>query len=420
MKKNKKLIFILFVLVISGFLFSFTLYRSITTGITYDEAFTYMNYVYRNPFYVFSHIFKSGTLANNHLLNSFGISCLNTIFNSSYDELIIRLPNIMSYIIYFVFCYLITKDNKYKYSSFLLLALNYGANEFFGLGRGYGMASAFVLGGIYFFKKYLNDDKNILLTLSYLFLLIGCYANTAALIVYASIIFVSLFILIKDKKIFKYSINQICFLLPIVILTLLVIKYHFMVSSDGLPLYGGSGSFYSDVLVSIFNVYGLPLNNIAYVVNGVILILVVILSRKFKELCKNYLIISGILFFVLVIIITKRTGNMLMTGRCLIPLIPLFIMIIIETIELISIKNKVILQLLIIVPILIIFISNFNLKFTREWEDNYIIKDVCYDAYNEKNNNKISEYLDNQTTHFYQKKILTKYNYDIFEKTVKK
>ena len=74
MKKNKKLYFILYVLLLSGLLFSFTLYRSITTGITYDEAFTYINYVYRKPFYVFSHIFEVGTLANNHLLNSFGMS----------------------------------------------------------------------------------------------------------------------------------------------------------------------------------------------------------------------------------------------------------------------------------------------------------------------------------------------------------
>lgn len=420
MKKNKKLYFILYVLLLSGLLFSFTLYRSITTGITYDEAFTYINYVYRKPFYVFSHIFEVGTLANNHLLNSFGISCLNNIFNSSYSELIIRLPNVLSYIIYFIFCYLIVKNNKYKYSSFSLLALNYGANEFFGLGRGYGMASAFVLGGIYFFKEYLKKEKNIFLTLSYLFLLLGCYANTASLIVYASVIFISLFVLIKNKKIFKYSFKQFYLLIPIIILTLLVIKYHFMVSSDGLPLYGGVGSFYSDVLVSMFNVYGLSLNNSIYVVNGMILILIIILSKKSNELFKNYIIISGILFFLLLIFITKVTGNMWMTGRSLIPSIPLFITVIIETVELVNVKNKVFLQLLIIIPILVLFISNFNLKGTREWSDNYIIKDICYNAYKQKDNSKVSEYRSNQATFFYYNKILKKYNYDIFNESVKK
>lgn len=418
MKINKK--FLIFAIVISLTLFGITLYRCSTTSITYDEAYTYMNYVYKNPFYVFGHIFKEGTLANNHLLNSFGISILNTLFHANYNEIIIRIPNVISYLMYFVFAYLITKDNKYKYSSFSLLAFNYGANEFFGLGRGYGMASAFVLGGLYFFSQYIKNKEDYSLTLSYAFLLLGCYANTAALIAYGAVILVSLYLLIKDKKIFKYSLKQIYFLIPIIAFTLLIVKYHFMISSDGLPLYGGMGTFYTDVLVSMFDVYGLSLNNIVYIVNGLILVLIAILSKNSKKLKSNYLVLSAILFFVLLIITTKVTGNMWITGRSLIPSMPLVIILIIETIEMLDFKHSYILELIIISSIVYVFASNLNLKETRGWQDNYIIKDICYEAYKTKDNSKVKEYRLNETTNFYHNKILIENNYDIYEESVKK
>ena len=416
MKKKKNIIFLVFAIVVSLTLLGFTIYRAVTTCITYDEAFTYMNYVYHNPFYVFSHLFKDGTWANNHLLNSFFISGFNTLFHASYNEIIIRVPNILSYLVYFIFSYLITKDNKYKFSDFSLLALNYGANEFFGLGRGYGMACALVLVGVYFFKTYLKNNKyNILLTLAYFFLLLGCYANTVALIPFGAIIVASFISLIKDKKIFSYSLKQSYLLIPIIILSLLVVKYHFMISKEGLPLYGGGTSFYQDVLVSLFNVYGFVLNNIVYVVNGVILLAIIIIVRNIKEIRSNFVVIAGLLYFVLLIAITKITGNMWITGRSLIPSMPLLIVMLQEIINTIEIKLYWVIEIVIIIPITALFIYNLNLKETREWQDNYVIRDICNEAYEKKDNSKISEYRFNEVTNFYHNKILIEKNYDIYQ-----
>ena len=420
MKKKNDCYFLTFVAVISLLLFSLTTYRTITTGITYDEAYTYMNYVSRNPFFVFKFMFIKGTYANHHILNSFLISCLQSIINTRYSEIMIRIPNVIFYLIYLLFSYLLCKDYKYKYLSFSLLVFNYGFNEFFGLGRGYGIGCALVLASIYFFKKFIEYDKNKDLTLTYIFLLLSCYANTVALIPFLSIILVSFYVLIKRKKFFKYSFNQWYFLIPIIVLTLLVVKYHFMVSSDGLPLYGGNGSFYSDVLVSIFNTIGFTTNILNYVVNGVILILIVIISINFKKAKENYLIISGIVYFILLIMITKVTKSIWITGRSLIPSIPLFVVLIIEAIDYLKIKKKTIFELIVSVCLFTIFCLNLNLKETREWQDNYILRDMAYEAFVTKDNSNIIKYKDNSAAIFYREKILYYRNYDIFSEEKEK
>ena len=420
MKKHR---FELFCIIISILLLAITVYRAATTGITYDEGYTYMFYVFRNPFRVFQLMLNKTTLANAHILNSFMISCFNTLFNASYNEFIIRIPNILFYIVYLVFSYMITKDTKYKYASFSLLALNYEANEFFGLGRGYGMATALVLVGLYFFKRYVTDTyKSNMLTLSYLFLMLACYANTASLLVFGTIIIVSFIIMIKNKNIFKYAFKNKLFLIPIIILTLLAVKYHFMVSSTGKPLYGGKGSFFDDVLVSLITNYGVPSILKNYIVNFVILLVVVIITKNFKKLKNNWLLISSLLFFIILVVVTKVTGNMWMTGRCLLPFMPLITCGLIEVLSVVKVKKQVLLQLVIIIPLVVLFCYNLDFKHTRDWYHNYVVRQMSYDTYESKDKtalliekNAKGEIANDIPVEFYRKKIQIEYDCDILE-----
>lgn len=419
MKKSKP--FFVYYIVMSAILVTITIFRASTTGITEDEAWTYVHYIQPNPFAVIKYLNVKGTFANNHILNSFLISFFELFFHHNYNEFVIRLPNAISYIWYLLFAYLITKDTKYKYLNFSLLVLNYGVNEFFGLARGYGMACAFVLGGIYFFKRYLLQKKNYLLTLTYLSLLTACYANTASLIVFASVIFVSFLSLIKDNQFFKFTLNQIFFLLPIIIATLVIIRYHFLVTSDGLPLYGGrTGSFYSDVLESLLDVYGLNKRLISHTINILMLILIVIISRKFEELKNSYIIWAGVLFFVFLIGLTKGTGKMWMTGRSLIPSMPLLIMMIVEIIDVLKIKKALLLQIILIMPLLVMFGINLNVKETREWNDQYSFREACYAVLKTNDNSNILHIRDTGLLQFYREKILKENNYDIFLLTCSK
>lgn len=416
LEQDKK--FLLYSAIIGLVLLTITIYRAITTNITYDEAYTYFHYVPRNPFKIIAFLNIKGTFANNHLANSFLISCLEVFFGHNFNEFIIRLPNILCYVVFLSFSYLICKDTKYKYFNFALFVLNYGANEFFGLARGYGIACAFVLVGIYFFKTYLTQNKNYFLTLSYFSLLIACYTNTSSLIAYASIIFASFISLIKDKKLFEYAKNQIYFLIPIIIASLLIIRYHFLVTSEGLPLYGATGKFYNAVLVSFLYIYGMPNYLIPHFVNALIFVLIAILFNKLEKFKNSYIVFAGILYFVLLIGLTKGTGKPWITGRCLIPSMPLLTLCVIEIFEKINIKRIFVMQTIFIIALSAIFIRNFDIKATREWKDNYSIKEICYEALKTKTNEKVLEILEiehNPAIHFYKEKILKEENYDIFQ-----
>lgn len=417
--RKKLTFFFIYYIAMSAILLTITIFRAATTGITEDEAWTYLHWVRHNPLDVLKYlnIFKETfTTGNNHILNSFLISFFELFFHHNYNEFVIRLPNVISYIWYLLFAYLITKDTKYKYLNFSLLVLNYGVNEFFGLARGYGMACAFVLGGIYFFKRYLLQKKNYLLTLTYLSLLTACYASTTSLIVFASIICVSFLSLIRDNQFFKYTLNQIFFLLPIVIAVLVIIRYHFLVTKNDPTIYCGlTGSFYSDVLESLLNVYGFNKRLISHAINMVILLLVIILAREFEKLKDSYIILAGIFFFLFFIGLTKLTNQPWMTGRCLISSMPLIIMMIVEIIDVLKIKKALLFQTILIIPLLVMFGLNLNVKATREWKDHYSFRESCYAVFkNNKDNTDILHLRGCGIGQFYHERILKEYNYDIF------
>jgi hypothetical protein len=65
--KNK---FLVFSIILSLILFTISFYRAKNTGITYDEAYTYMFYAKNFTLKSFSALFSSGTLANNHIINT--------------------------------------------------------------------------------------------------------------------------------------------------------------------------------------------------------------------------------------------------------------------------------------------------------------------------------------------------------------
>jgi len=137
--------------VLAGFsAFSIAFFRAANTGITYDEAYTYLNYVLPDIFVSF---FKS-QLLNNHILNSLCIRAISALSQSKYNELLIRFPSLVFYCIYIIFSLLIAKQHKNWFLIFILFISNYYLNEFFGLARGYGMACTCITAACYFFERW--------------------------------------------------------------------------------------------------------------------------------------------------------------------------------------------------------------------------------------------------------------------------
>lgn len=138
-------VFIYYAFTVSIFLWAITAYRASITGITYDEAFTYLNY--SKSLSGFLRI----ELANNHPINSLLIYLFTKLTNQPYNELTIRLPNIIAFAFYLFICYKVSLEFKYPFLTFSLLSLNYYLDEFFGLARGYGISTTFVITALYFY-----------------------------------------------------------------------------------------------------------------------------------------------------------------------------------------------------------------------------------------------------------------------------
>lgn len=414
MKKEKK--FLIYAVVVGLIVLTIAVIRSCIASITYDEAYTYLEYVTSNPFEVFKAIFTSEkVLANNHLLNSFSVSVIQFIFRIKYSAFLIRLPNLISYVVYLVFAYKFAKKYRYKFFVFTTLAFCCGLNEFISLARGYGMACAIVMIGIYYLKEWLEDiSKYKYLNLSYLFLMISCYANTTCLIIFASIIvFTQLYILINKgiKENMHYIFKNILTIIPIAALTLLIIYFHFKVSSDGLPLYGGHTGFLTDVLGSYPYLYGIEFYS-SIIAMVIVLILFVFVIRK--DILKFNVAWTSLFFFAILIIMTLAFDQLWLTRRLLIPSVPLVMLSIFEIIDKIDDKYKIMLGLITLIPV-VSFALSVNVTAVRTWEDNNFVKENAYKAYEEKNNELIKPYLKNYAINFYREKIKLEHDYDIFE-----
>ena len=85
-----------------------------------------------------------------------------TLFGNS--ELSLRIPNILCFLVYGFFCYKIVVENtKSTFATIIaasFLLFNHFLLEYFGLMRGYAMATAFLTGNIYYFLQALKKGEN--------------------------------------------------------------------------------------------------------------------------------------------------------------------------------------------------------------------------------------------------------------------
>ena len=202
--------------------FSLALFRAANTGITHDEAYTYINYVLPN---IFDSLSK-GQALNNHFLNSFCIRVVNFFSQSKYNELIIRFPNLVFYCIFLFFSYLIAKQYKNRFLIFVLFISNYCLNEFFGLARGYGMACACITAACYFFEKWKSAYKSK--KSDYLFFLFLLSCSLAALSNSITLFLILCFFILINFK-YKKDLFRLSYL-PFFVVFILTGLYTILVS----------------------------------------------------------------------------------------------------------------------------------------------------------------------------------------------
>ncbi len=217
------------------------IYRAAVSGITYDEAFTYLAYsrpleqnfsleVIRNIYYE--------SLANNHWINTIAIALTGRLTGIEYCEFVIRIPSMLFGVVYVITVTVLFIIRKLPAVGYSLLICGYYLNEFFGLARGYGQAAVLVFIGIILYEKWRDQpDRYPYLTFSLGFLIASAYANSVSLVVCFSLGIPLLIRLIKGKRLWPYVKKSWPFLLIYLCAGLMILKYHFKISAPGLPLY---------------------------------------------------------------------------------------------------------------------------------------------------------------------------------------
>jgi len=126
-------------------LIAYVSYRAYALSFTCDEGLSF-TIVQWEPRWILS--------ANNHPLNTILMMISNTLFGSS--ELALRLPNILSFILFLAGCFGLlemAKNNWLALLGFSLCVLNPFVIEFFSLARGYGMSLGFLMMSLYYMMK---------------------------------------------------------------------------------------------------------------------------------------------------------------------------------------------------------------------------------------------------------------------------
>jgi len=207
MKLSRKSITIIypgFIVVSSMFLLVYVVLNAVRVSFSHDEAITFLNYLSGDIFQLFNFISP-----NNHFLNT--VLAKISYFFGGNKEWVLRLPNVLAYVLYLVFSFRLVHAWTRKplaAAGFLLLNLNPYVLDFFSLCRGYGLSMGFMVAALFFYVSFLDKtfsqhtpgSKDLSWSLG--LAACACLANLALLNVYIglAIFTIGLYIILNRKS----------------------------------------------------------------------------------------------------------------------------------------------------------------------------------------------------------------------------
>jgi hypothetical protein len=188
--------------IIISTVFGLLLYKALTLPVVIDETPTAVNYIHHNVWQIMMY---TDHWPNNHILNTLLVKLLVFIFGNK--QLIIRLPNLLSFLVYGIAIYRINKHTlKIDSILFLPAALFFIANpyvlDYFGLSRGYGIASAIATLSVSYLISGFDALKVKHIWIAYFLSILASYASFTLLDFWCCVSLVVLFyfIITSDKQ----------------------------------------------------------------------------------------------------------------------------------------------------------------------------------------------------------------------------
>jgi hypothetical protein len=285
-----------------------------SADLTWDEAWTYLHYG-RSAFG-----FLALDYANDHPLNSLLVWASARLFGAS--ELAIRLPNLLAAALYLYASAILVRGARLPALAFGLCVLQPYLFDYFALARGYGIAAALVQYGLvaHFFAP---GERG-----RYATMLAACLA--ASLSVFSTV--VALYALIAATML--HPPRRTAPALVFGLLGLVPVAGLAFVSREGLPLYGGTGSFFDAVPRSLARMYmadGWAGAGALLALLGLAALLLLGASR-FGRRTRTLLLAAGLTLGASWAA-ARILGKPLPTGRVLIPFVPLLNLAVIAAAE---------------------------------------------------------------------------------------
>ena len=359
--------------------------RATNTSITYDEAYTYCEYV--ETLLNAHSVSIMNPALNNHWLNTILIAFVTAVFGVRYSIILIRLPILVFAGVYYYLIYRLYVNKNIGLLQASLLASNYYLAEFLGLARGYGMATFFVLCAVLFYIQWRDSDylKQSKIMLVLLMLLLASASNSICLLICVAFGMVAFF-RIKKNEIIVILKRYWWFLLVSGISFLLILKWHFLSTGEGKSIYSNTTSQFPSIMQYVKDYVGMYTDYQGVILTlsvvTVLLVIVGVISRCFifKDFLKstNDISLIAIVLLVVMILINSVFKKGSCEGRALLPMFPVFVYALFEMskgfMQKIAEKYSIVYEFLGLVAsifLMISFVNNISIVKTSDWYPNY-------------------------------------------------
>lgn len=234
-------------LIVSIILIAYVTTYAIVVPITVDEVWTLNQFGPRAT--IWGIVSMGVPVANNHILNSLAVK-FTALFSE--DQLSIRLPNILSFVLYLYASYKLSlvffKNRWLQLLMLILLCLDIELLRYFGLCRGYGMSIGLMQFAIYNTAYYVLDNKQRHLHTALIAIILSAYASFTML--YASLaVFLILFIQTQRTQNTATAFKRTLPYLAILLLLCGPPVYKLKMSDE--LYYGGDDGFINDTLFTM-------------------------------------------------------------------------------------------------------------------------------------------------------------------------
>lgn len=400
--------------IISSLLFSYTTYKAIHLSITWDEAYSYLEYV-RNT--IFIEEAPGGMSANNHWLNTW--LCIYFVKWFGVNEFVLRLPSLIAHILFLYSSATLVKSFSDKWIvilSFLIINLNPYLLDFFSLSRGYALSVSLMLWSILYLYKYLSNDYKI--KYAAFSLIIGALAVMAnfVLLNYFVVLFALLFCFEvyyhyttpqhKEEKwksiIIRFSIINHLFAIAV----LFIVPKLFKLRAADALYYGLNNGFWQDTVYTSVQsfLYGLDYGRLFPIALKAIIVLIIFAGILYSlaQIIKKQQNANSLFIFSLVLLIVLTALSTIVQHKFLhtlylfdrttlfyMVLMPLlFVFTLIYLVK--NIKYKQVVLSVFCLVFLFHSVRAFNFSYVWEWKANADIKKIMKDIENQKT--KLSEF----------------------------